>query len=97
MAKLVPQILGRSESSWESHFVSDDGRRVALLGNDGYIVLLDPKNMQTTGEIKINGSVRSVSFTPDGGHIIASGSDGDISRYVAVVILVSPVTKHTQM
>ena len=62
--------------------MSPDGRHVALVGNDGYILLLDSKSMQTIGHIKLNGSARSVAFTPDGKSILASGSDGDISRYV---------------
>ena len=76
----VPGVMGREEKSWESHFVSKDGKMVAFLGNDGYIVLLDPHSKQNIGSLKLNGSVRSVAFTADGTHILASGSDGDISR-----------------
>ena len=78
----VPGVLGREEKSWESHFVSPDGRQIAFLGNDGYVVLIDPHNKQSTGFLKLNGSVRSVSFTADGKHLLASGSDGDITRQV---------------
>lgn len=78
----VPQILGREEKSWESHFVSPDGKTIALVGNDGYIVLLDPHSKQSTGFLKMNGSVRSIAFTPDGNELLASGSDGIINRQV---------------
>jgi U3 small nucleolar RNA-associated protein 18 len=78
----VPGVLGREEKSWESHVVSPDGRNIAFLGNDGYVVLIDPNNKQATGFLKLNGSVRSVAFTPDGKHLLASGSDGDITRQV---------------
>lgn len=76
----VPCVMGRDEKSWESHFVSKDGKTVALLGNDGYVVLFDPHSKQATGSLKLNGSVRSVAFTADGLHLLASGSDGDITR-----------------
>jgi U3 small nucleolar RNA-associated protein 18 len=76
----IPGVLGREEKSWESHFVSRDGKKIAFLGNDGYIVLIDPLNKQVTGTLKLNGSVRSAVFTEDGRHLLASGSDGDISR-----------------
>jgi U3 small nucleolar RNA-associated protein 18 len=40
------------------------------------------KTCRTTQHIKLNGSVRAVSFTvPDGSELLASGSDGDIYRY----------------
>ncbi len=79
---LISGVLGREEKSWESHYVSRDGKKIAFLGNDGYVVLIDPRNKQATGALKLNGSVRSVAFTEDGRHLLASGSDGDISRYV---------------
>lgn len=76
----VPGILGREEKSWESHSVALDGKMIALLGNDGYIVLMDPHSKQPIGSMKLNGSVRSVAFSPSGNHLFASGSDGDITR-----------------
>lgn len=82
----VAGVLGREEKSWESHFVSLDGKKIAFLANDGYIVMIDPRNKQATGTLKLNGSVRSLSFTEDGRYLLASGSDGDISRYVLNMI-----------
>ena len=77
---LVPSIHGREEKSWESHVASPDGRLIALLGNDGYIILVDPRHKQAIGSMKINGSVRAVAFDADGSQLIASGSDSDIYR-----------------
>lgn len=79
---LVPSIYGREEKSWESHAVSPDGKIIALLGNDGYIILVDPRHKQAIGSLKINGSVRAVTFDADGRYLLASGSDGDVYRYV---------------
>mmetsp|Transcript_2091 Transcript_2091/g.4843 ORF Transcript_2091/g.4843 Transcript_2091/m.4843 type:complete len:696 (-) Transcript_2091:85-2172(-) len=78
---LVPRILGRDERSWERHTVSPDGRLIAFVGNDGYIVLVDAHSKHSVGTLKLNGSVRSITFTPDGSNIIASGSDGDVYRW----------------
>ena len=77
---LVPRILGREEKSWERHTVSPDGELIAFIGNDGYVVIVDSRNKHFVGDLKLNGSVRALSFTPDGRFIIASGSDGDVYR-----------------
>jgi len=76
----VPRIQGREEKSWERHVVSPDGKLIAFVGNDGYIVLVDAHNKHWVGDMKCNGSVRALNFTPDGKYVLASGSDGDIYR-----------------
>eukprot|EP00532_Pseudo-nitzschia_australis_P011176 CAMPEP_0168235846 /NCGR_PEP_ID=MMETSP0140_2-20121125/19157_1 /TAXON_ID=44445 /ORGANISM="Pseudo-nitzschia australis, Strain 10249 10 AB" /LENGTH=601 /DNA_ID=CAMNT_0008169013 /DNA_START=42 /DNA_END=1847 /DNA_ORIENTATION=- len=78
---LVPSILGRDERSWERHSVSPDGKLIAFVGNDGYVVLVDSHSKQSVGSLKLNGSVRAITFTPDGSELLASGSDGDIYRW----------------
>jgi WD40 repeat protein len=98
---LVPKIMGRDEKSLEKFVVSPDGQTIAFLGNDGYIILIDVKSRQWIADLKMNGSVRAVTFTPDGEQILASGSDGDVYRYVSfriyilrfvtIVTIVSPV------
>ena len=62
--------------------MSQDGKYIAFLGNDGYIVLVEAHSKQMVGEFKVNGSVRAVAFTKDDQEILASGSDGDVYRYV---------------
>ena len=81
----IPKIPHRPEKSWERCVVSPhDNDTIALLGNDGYIVLYNILQQKpcTTQPIKLNGSVRTVAFNPYHGHeLLASGSDGDVYRY----------------
>ena len=72
--------MGRSERSLEKFTVSPDGRIIAFFGNDGYIILVDSKSRQWIGDLKMNGSVRAITFTPDSEYIMGSGSDGDVYR-----------------
>lgn len=77
---LVPRIVGREEKSLEKMTTSPDGRVIAFVGNDGFIILVDAKTKHWIADLKMNGSVRAITFTPDGEFIIGSGSDGDVYR-----------------
>lgn len=77
---LIPKISGREEKSLERCVPSPDGKLIAFFGNDGYIILVDVQSKQWIANLKMNGSVRAVSFTPDGEYIMGSGSDGDVYR-----------------
>jgi len=76
----VPRIAGREEKSLERCVPSPDGKLIAFMGNDGYIILVDVHSKQWIADLKMNGSVRAVTFTADGEYILASGSDGDVYR-----------------
>ena len=78
---MIPRIPERSEKSLERFSASSDGRTVAFMGNDGYIILFDAKRKHWIADLKMNGSVRALTFTPDGKQLLASGSDGDIYRW----------------
>lgn len=77
----VPGIVGRKERSLEKFTASRDGRLIAFVGNDGYVILVDGKTRQWVGDLKMNGSVRTVEFGKDGEHLLGSGSDGDVYRW----------------
>lgn len=78
---LVPRISGREEKSLERCVPSPDGKMIAFMGNDGYVILVDVHSKQWIANLKLNGSVRAVTFTPDGEYLLASGSDGDVYRF----------------
>ena len=78
---MIPKIMGREEKSLEKCVASPDGRTIAFVGNDGYIILFDAKNKHWIADLKMNGSARAVTFTPDGEQLLASGSDGDVYRW----------------
>ena len=76
----IPFIDGRKEKSLERFSTSPDGTLIAFIGNDGYIILLEAKSKMWIANLKMNGSARAVSFTPDGRYLVSSGSDGEVYR-----------------
>ena len=76
----VPGIVGRKERSLEKFRISPDGRTLAFVGNDGYVILVDGATRQWIGDLKMNGSARAIAFTDDGEYVLGSGSDGDVYR-----------------
>ena len=76
----IPQILGRPERSLESFITSPNGKWVVFLGNDGNLIIWEVKSKRLVGTLKINGQVRSASFTNRSHELLASGTDGDIYR-----------------
>lgn len=77
----VPGILGREERSLEKLKTSSDGSMIAFMGNDGYILLVDVLTKRSICNLKMNGSVRALSFSLDNQFIRSSGSDGDVYKW----------------
>mmetsp|Transcript_26198 Transcript_26198/g.25053 ORF Transcript_26198/g.25053 Transcript_26198/m.25053 type:complete len:606 (-) Transcript_26198:36-1853(-) len=78
---LIPKIHGREDKSLENFTTSPDGSLIAFIGNDGFIILLETKTKMWVANLKINGSVRALAFTPDGDFLLASGSDSEVYRW----------------
>lgn len=76
----IQSIVGRKERSLEKFTVSPSGDVIAFVGNDGYIIMVDGKSRQWIGDLKMNGSVRAITFSEDGEYIMGSGSDGDVYK-----------------
>lgn len=77
----VHRLIGREEKSLERFVASPDGQWLAFTGKDGYIILVGAKSKQWAGEFKMNGTARSMSFSADGQHLLASGGDAVVYRW----------------
>ncbi|CAM6126694.1 unnamed protein product [Calypogeia fissa] len=77
----ISPLVGRTERSLESFQVSPDSKQIAFLGNEGYILLCSLGTKQLTGNLKMNGSVRAVSFAENGRHLVSTGGDGEIYHW----------------
>lgn len=77
----INPLMGRTEKSLESFEVSPDNKQIAFLGNDGYILLSSLATKQWVANLKMNGSVRSVSFAENGNHLLSTGGDGEIYHW----------------
>ena len=54
---------------------------IAFLGNDGRISLCCARTRRWIRDVRINGSVRSVCFSPNGNDMLAVGSEGEVYRF----------------
>lgn len=72
----VQGILGRQEKSCESFVTCPSGSNplVAFLGNEGCIPLVSLKSRQSVGTLKMNGTVRTATFTADGQELLTAGA-----------------------
>jgi len=74
----VPNIQGRTEKSLESFAICPDGSCIAFLGDSGYINLVSLKTLQYMCSLKMNGSVKCVTFSHDGARLFSFGGDGEV-------------------
>ncbi|KAI9223471.1 WD40-repeat-containing domain protein [Blastocladiella britannica] len=74
----IPRVLGVDDSilsSLERMHMSPDGRMVAFIGGSGNIVLVDAKTKSFIGTLKMNGTLRSLSWAGND-TIVSIGGDG---------------------
>ena len=74
----IPTIVGREEKSLETFKMSPDGKYITFLGNDGYAIMVDRKTKRWLFDLKMNGSIRTCSYSSDGNQMYTSGSDGQV-------------------
>jgi U3 small nucleolar RNA-associated protein 18 len=74
----VNGIRGRRDRRYNRFVVSPDNTLLAFLGKDGYVLLVSNKTKQWVGELKMNGEVRGVAFTPDATQLLSFGTDGKV-------------------
>uniref|UniRef100_A0A7S2GVY7 Anaphase-promoting complex subunit 4 WD40 domain-containing protein n=1 Tax=Octactis speculum TaxID=3111310 RepID=A0A7S2GVY7_9STRA len=77
----VGKLAGRSDRSLEKAWASPDQKMVAFTANNGYVVLADARTKQWSQEFKINGTARSLSWSPCSRYLLASGGDAEVYTY----------------
>ncbi|PQM40784.1 U3 small nucleolar RNA-associated protein 18 homolog [Prunus yedoensis var. nudiflora] len=77
----IGPLVGREEKSLEVFEVSPDSSTFAFVGNEGYILLVSSKTKELIGTLKMNGTVRSLSFANDGKQLLSSGGDGQVYHW----------------
>jgi U3 small nucleolar RNA-associated protein 18 len=77
----ISPLVGREEKSLESFEISPDSSTIAFVGNEGYILLVSTKTKELIGTLKMNGTVRSLSFTNDGQNLLSHGGDGQVYNW----------------
>lgn len=77
----IGPLTGREEKSLEYFEVSPDSNTIAFTGNEGYILMVSSTTKQLIGTLKMNGTVRSLSFAANGHHLLSFGGDGHIYHW----------------
>jgi len=80
--------LGRSEASLERALPSPDGKYIVVLGNDGTAVFVSQATKQWAFNLKINGTLRSASFSHDGSTFYTSSSTS-ISTSISTRLIIA--------
>ena len=74
----VPHIKGVEENSFGKFEISPCGKYIVFLGLHGNMHLVSSETKEWMSSLKMNGSVESVSFSPDGATMYSHGSDGEV-------------------
>ncbi len=74
----TPYLMGRQERAWGAFSFSPDGSRLAMAGDAGNVVLVDPVSRQMSAAVKMNQNVTAMAFTPDSRHLMTSGDQGEV-------------------
>ncbi len=74
----MERIVGRTEECWKVSLPSPCNRYLALLGKDGYIVLVSLPTKQWVANLKMNGEVTCLAFSADGRALFTLGEEGEV-------------------
>ncbi|PXF46939.1 U3 small nucleolar RNA-associated protein 18-like [Gracilariopsis chorda] len=62
----IHTLQQHDERSWEQMEVSADGRKLAFVGAQGKVIIMDNKSKRETGQLRHNGRVACLAFAPAG-------------------------------
>mmetsp|Transcript_5294 Transcript_5294/g.8177 ORF Transcript_5294/g.8177 Transcript_5294/m.8177 type:complete len:441 (-) Transcript_5294:118-1440(-) len=88
----VEGIQGRDEKSLATFALSKDGKFIAFAGVDGYVVLVCQRTYRWVANLKMNGTVESLAFSPDSSLLYSFGDGAEV--YVWDVSSRRCVTRH---
>ncbi|XP_013402329.1 U3 small nucleolar RNA-associated protein 18 homolog isoform X2 [Lingula anatina] len=74
----IPQIKGIEENDMSRFEMSPDGKFIVFLGKYGHMHLISAKSKEWLSSLKMNGTVDSVTFSPDGRRMYSIGDEGDV-------------------
>ena len=74
----VPTIKNLEENKMSQFVVSPDGRFIVFLGASGYMHVLSALTKEHLTSLRMNDSVNSVTFSPDGSRMYSFGTNGQV-------------------
>ena len=74
----IHEIQGRREKSLEKMWPTPNSDFLIFTGQNGNLIVVSNKTKQWVANLKMNGTVRAVSFMPDGHGVVSSGGDGKV-------------------
>ncbi|XP_019853534.1 PREDICTED: U3 small nucleolar RNA-associated protein 18 homolog [Amphimedon queenslandica] len=75
---MINEIKGHSKTVFSSFRVSPDNQLLAFISKDGFIPLVSNKTKQWIADLKMNGQVTDVAFSPDSNYLLSTGTDGHV-------------------
>ncbi|KAJ3157588.1 U3 snoRNP protein [Geranomyces michiganensis] len=77
----ISRIRGHDEENLSQSFVSPDNKYLVFAGRDGRIMVLSNATKQWIGDLKMNGTVKTVDFSADGRSLYSFGGDGEVYNW----------------
>ncbi|KAJ3017141.1 U3 snoRNP protein [Thoreauomyces humboldtii] len=77
----IAGIRGQDEENYSKFYVSPDNKLIVFAGRDGTLMVVANDTKQWIGNMKMNGTVRSVDFSADGRFLLSFGGDGEVYQW----------------
>ncbi|KAJ3163920.1 U3 snoRNP protein [Geranomyces variabilis] len=77
----ISGIRGHDEDDLSQSYVSPDSKYIVFTGRDGLMMVVSKDTKQWIGDMKMNGTVKAVDFSPDGRTLYSFGGDGEVYNW----------------